>query len=398
MHHLSVQLPDEPFAFPLQALIEDLAPLVDKRARRGRRYQLAPLIAIAVLAKLAKHSQLREIAHWAKLRQDELTELLGLERRTMPHPSTWSRIFSCALDPAELDRLIGEFFSGLLADGPAREGDIAINIDGKTLRGTIPSGATQEVHLVAAYLPGSGFVLAQLEVGLKANEITVAPSLLAQIELNVAAVSGDAMFAQRKLSALIISGGGNYLWKVKANQPELLGDIELLFLPLRKPERERAYDWRTARMVQKGHGHLEEREIEISGALAGYSDWPGLAQVYKLTCRTQYLGTGKTTHSVHYGVTSLSASQADAARVMSLELGHWGIEGGLHQRRDVSLGEDRSQVRMGKAPHVLASLNNVVVGLASHLGEANLASLQRSFAYRFDKALHRYHEKAHAGG
>jgi hypothetical protein len=54
----------------------------------------------------------------------------------------------------------------------------------------------------------------------------------------------------------------------------------------------------------------------------------------------------------------------------------------------VSLQEDRSQVRRGNAAHVLASLNNVVIGLAAHAGEANLAETQRAFGYRFDKAMH----------
>src|SRR5262249_12298257 len=82
--------------------------------------------------------------------------------------------------------------------------------------------------------------------------------------------------------------------------------------------------------------------------------------------------------------------EASPGRLLRLTLAHWGIEGGLHQKRDVSLREDRGQVRTGNAAHVLASLNNVVVGLAAHLGEENLAEAQRGFGYRFDRALH-YH-------
>ena len=80
--------------------------------------------------------------------------------------------------------------------------------------------------------------------------------------------------------------------------------------------------------------------------------------------------------------------QASPARLLEVARAHWGIEGGLHQRRDVSLGEDRGQTRTGHAPQVLASLNNLVIGIVAHAGQTNLAAAQRGFAYRFDKAMH----------
>jgi predicted transposase YbfD/YdcC len=175
---------------------------------------------------------------------------------------------------------------------------------------------------------------------------------------------------------------------VKGNQATLRDDIRWLFEPLRPGERASDYDWRTAQQVSKGHGRLEEREIVVSGALAQDSDWPGLAQVFQVTVRRTD-GRGKTTTSVRYGVTSLPAAHASPARLLGLLRGHWGIEGGLHQRRDVTLGEDRGQVRTGQAPQVLACLNNVVVGLAAQARTSNLAAARRAFDYRFNQALQR---------
>jgi hypothetical protein len=63
-------------------------------------------------------------------------------------------------------------------------------VDGKTLRGTIPLGQTRGVHLVAAYLPEQGVVLAQLQVDTKENEIVVVPELLAQLDLQGRVVGG----------------------------------------------------------------------------------------------------------------------------------------------------------------------------------------------------------------
>ncbi len=92
-------------------------------------------------------------------------------------------------------------------------------------------------------------------------------------------------------------------------------------------------------------------------------------------------------HEVRYAVTSLPAHVADAGRLLQIARAEWGIENGLHHRRDVSLQEDHSQMRRGRAPHILATLNNTVVSVAGYHGTTNLAKVQREFQYRFDRAL-----------
>jgi predicted transposase YbfD/YdcC len=162
-----------------------------------------------------------------------------------------------------------------------------------------------------------------------------------------------------------------------------------LFAPLRPGERATDFDFRAADTVDKGHGRLEERTLRVSRLLKGYSTWPGLEQVFELTSRVTDV-QGRRTTSVRYGATSLSAAAAPPARLLALIRGHWQQENGLHYRRDVTLGEDRSQVRMGQAPQVLASLNNLVIGLAARHKQPNLAAWQRRLAYVFDKVLQRH--------
>ncbi len=191
-------------------------------------------------------------------------------------------------------------------------------------------------------------------------------------------VTGDALFAQRNLSAQIGAAGGADRWTVQANQPALLDEIRWLFTPLQPGERSGDWDWRTARTLTSGHGRVEERTLVASTALARSSDGPGWAQVCQRTVRRTDKRRGQTTESVRYGVTSLSAAAAGPA-VLGLGRGHWGIEGGLQQRRGVTLGEAGSQVRDGHAPQVLACLNNVVIGLMSLQGGRNLAEVRRDF-------------------
>lgn len=385
----SLTLPNQALVFDLDALYGCLQQIADQRRRQGLRYPLAAILLIGVLAKLAGYDSSRAIAHWAKLRAAELATLFHLKRASMPHYSTWSRVLGSAVEPWQVEEVLGQFFTQTSQPVVPPRGSIQVAMDGKTLRGTIPLGETKGVHLLAIYQPTQGVVLAQMQVEEKGNEISHAPQLLRQVDLRGVVVSGDAMFDQRELSVQIVEAKGDYLWTVKDNQEGLREDIAVLF----EPERPRAgtsalpTDFRTAATVEKGHGRLEKRTITVSSMLADYSTWPHLAQVFKLQSqRTNTLGMTKT--QTRYGVTSLPAQLASPQRLLDLTRGHWGIENGLHYRRDATLREDHSQLRMGHAPHMLAVLNNIVLGLLARQGEGNVAHARREFAYHFDRALH----------
>jgi hypothetical protein len=78
---------------------------------------------------------------------------------------------------------------------------------------------------------------------------------------------------------------------------------------------------------------------------------------------------------VVYLLTDLTPIQAPPRRLLDLVRGHCTIVNGLHYRRDATLREDHSQLRMGHAPHLLAILNNTVVGLMARQGRTNLAEV-----------------------
>jgi predicted transposase YbfD/YdcC len=394
--HSTISLPtlslpsDVPFAFSLQALAAHLASVPDHRHARGKRYPLPVVLTLAVIAKLAGQSRLKALAQSAKLRASDLAPLFGLSRPSMPHPSTWSRILGQALDPLALEQALTSFFQPAPDPEVPARGSIVLAIDGKTITGTIPLGKTRGVHLVAAYLPQEGVVLAQLAVDCKENEIVVMPTLLAALDLQGRVVVGDAMQTQRALSAQIIEAGGDYVWFVKENQPTLLAEIEELFLPppIMPGHSAPARDFRRAKKLDKGHARREERTITVSSMLAGYSEWPGLEQVFKLERRVWQEGRAEV-YEARYGVTSLPKSVAGPRRLLKIARAEWGIENGLHYRRDVTLEEDAGQVRRGGAPQVLAALNNVVISLMGQAGEQNLPDLQRTFDYHFDRFLAR---------
>lgn len=121
--------------------------------------------------------------------------------------------------------------------------------------------------------------------------------------------------------------------------------------------------------------------------LSGYLDWPAAQQVFRLERTTVILNTGERRHEVVYGVTSLPRAEANAEQLLAYTRGHWGIENGLHHRRDVTLHEDGTRVKSSRFAQALAIVNNLVIGLALHAGFTNLAQARRLWAAHPDGAL-----------
>jgi len=114
---------------------------------------------------------------------------------------------------------------------------------------------------------------------------------------------------------------------------------------------------------EKHHGRIEIRRIWTSTQLNGYLDFPYTAQVARIERITTQVKTGKTRTEVVYLITSLSKDKADAKRLLALNRGHWEIENRVHWVRDVNFDEDRSQVRTGAGPRVMATLRNLAISL-----------------------------------
>ncbi len=358
--------------------------LHDQRCARGKRYRLAQVCILATLAKLCGEDRPSGMAQWAQVRCAVLGPILGLPKR-MPCHNTYRRIFATAITAAELDQHITAFLRQQARAGRS----VLITLDGKTMRGTIPTGQSQGLHLLAAYLPVEGIVLVQIAVENKENEIVAAPKVLASLDLQGKIVMGDAMQTQRALSVQIIEAEGDYIWLAKDNQPQLRSDIEQWFAPEThvKGFSPSAKDFQTARTVNKGHGRYEERILTTSSLLSDYLDWPAVAQVFKLERRTVNTLSGEVRHEVVYGVTSLTAHEAPAKRLLGLIRQYWGIENGLHYRRDKSLHEDATRMRNRNQAQNLATLNNLVVGLVIRQGWRYLPEARRHYAGCLPAAL-----------
>lgn len=138
-------------------------------------------------------------------------------------------------------------------------------------------------------------------------------------------------------------------------------------------------DLQGAEVDDKGHGRLETRRIATSAEAVPHIDWPGLAQIARLT-RMRKAGDKISMETV-YLITSLPAAEAGPARLLALSRAHWGIENRLHYVRDVSMDEDRCRVRAGA--RALASMRNGVLAIIRRLG-CNVREARENF--REDRA------------
>jgi predicted transposase YbfD/YdcC len=373
-----INLSPDGVVFDIGSLFEALCTLHDQRDARGVRYRLVTVLVFLILAKLAGENHLRGMAQWVRLRAVLLASFLALAKVQAPHATTYSRILSLAVKIEDLERVSREFF----AQQPDAGTSVQITLDGKTMRGTIPAGHSHGIHLLAAYLPDEGWVMFQVEVGTKENEIPAAGRIVKCLDLRGKIITGDALLAQRELSLEIVQAGGNYVWIIKDNQPTTRQDIARLFAPehvVKGFSPASHDDFRTAETIEKGHGRIERRTLTASSALKGYLDWPGVEQVFRLERHVTRVKDGKGMDEVVYGVTSLTAREAPPARLLELVRTHWQIENGLHYRRDDTLKEDRCTLRREQAPEAMAVLNNIVLGLLLRRGVKIVPDARRDF-------------------
>ena len=157
----------------------------------------------------------------------------------------------------------------------------------------------------------------------KESELGLASGLLAQLDLTEKVVTGDALYAQRELSLRVLEQGGDYFWVLKDNQPGAKEAVSLLF---EQPLWGESFGY----ACQEGRrgDRWERRRLWASSALNEYLGWPGLGQVCCVERTRRY--KGRETVERAYAITSLPVERADAARLLSIWRGHWGIENRLH--------------------------------------------------------------------
>ena len=348
-----------------QALLE----LTDTRGKKGKRYSLALILTFVLLAKLAGETTLQAITEWIRYRGPWLHQVLPETRATFPCVATYSNVLR-SVDPAQVTQVLMNLLTRVRAEKRAEDEQMHVILDGKTLRGTQQHLADDQkkMHHVNLYEAKTGVVLKEHMVAEKEGELTQVKAFLTPLLLQGRIISADALYTQKHVCHQVIASRGDYLLFAKGNQPALQEDLRLFF---GEPPLD-CLDWRTDSTMEKGHGRLTNRLIEVSTELNDFlaREWYEVGQVFCLRRRVCY--PLKCTQEYVYGITSLTPKQASPCRLLELIRDHWSIENRLHWRRDVTLAEDACQVRKGSAPHALAVLNSFVLALFDFSGVENV--------------------------
>jgi predicted transposase YbfD/YdcC len=250
-----------------------------------------------------------------------------------------------------------------------------IAVDGKTARGArrLDGPAT---HLLAALDHTHGVVLGQTTVDGKSHEITALAPLLDRIDLTDALITADALHTQRGHADYLHKRGAHYLLIVKANQPRL--HTQLVGLPWpRVPVLDEHRD--------RGHGRVEHRRLKLIATGEGIG-FPHAHLAIELHRRRRPLASTSWTSETIYAVTHLTRRQGRAELIAAAIRGDWRVEA-LHWIRDVSFGEDLSQIRTGYGPANMATLRNCTVSRHRLAGATNVAQACRYTARHPNRAL-----------
>jgi predicted transposase YbfD/YdcC/uncharacterized membrane protein YgcG len=418
-------------------LLEYLARVTDHRKPKGVRHQLAAILAVIVVARLSGADSVYAAAQFAQTMPQEALRRCGIRystrlgRRAPPSFKTIKRAVR-QVDAAAADEQMCAWLRAEAAAGRLNWRHIAI--DGKTVRGAARPDGTRP-HLLSAYDVTAGTVLGQDEVHSKTNEITCFVPLLSAILTHprhndsgdssdsssgdssereggggggggggeLVVVTADALHTQAGHVEAMNTLGISWILILKDNQPGLYAAAS-------------AHPWEDEPVLhataETGHGRHEVRTIRVTSLVPDQvrRRLPGAGQLmlierYRhpltgggtaaacraatasgdgddlgLTACAQAHGAKMSCETV-LAVTALTPAHASPAFLLARNRDHWGIENGLHYRRDVSLGEDASRLRAGQSPRLFAAAGNVVTSVLNRAGYRNHAAARRDLAW-----------------
>jgi len=372
-----IVLPCPPCEIPgLPTLAQALEAVPDARRARGRRYRLAFLLSLAVVAVLGGAKSLAAIVQWAHDADEATLNALGAPACRRPAPTTLGRAFE-RLDPDALDDACFGWINALLTDTTPDTAKVTgIAVDGKTVRGA-KNPESKAPHLVSAVRHDTGTTAGQRQVPAKTNEIKAFTPLLDTIDVTGMAITADALHTQRAHATYLHKRKAFYVFYAMGNQPGLFQALDAL-------------DWKPVPIGHSAeklaHGRRELRTIQVRPAPKGLR-FPHAAQVFLIERKVSHPKTGKRLSSVAVlGVTSLTADHATPAELAALVRGQWTIEA-VHQIRDTTYAEDASHVRTGHTPRIMATLRSLAISLLKLTGWHNIARATRHMAAHRADAL-----------
>lgn len=333
-------------------LYKHLSSLEDPRKAGLVDHLLLDIVLITIMAMICGAEAWDEVHDWADSKKRMLRKMLDLPNG-IPSADTFRRVF-VRIKPWAFERVFRAWVDEMID----QHGQRWIAIDGKTVRGVARrSHGERSLHLVHAWCRQNGVLLGQVATDERSSELSAIPELLAVLELKGSVVTIDALGCQRTIAEQIVEGGGDYVLRLKSNQPKLHQAVQQAISDVRDTAPGPMAGWSSS--SDAGHGRAEVRRVITADASALSTEWKGLNSCGVI--ETERTVDGKTSVTDHYFISSLP--HGDAALLGDHVRGHWGIENKLHWTLDVAFREDESAVHEGHAPENLSLIRKMVLAL-----------------------------------
>jgi predicted transposase YbfD/YdcC len=350
----------------------------DHRRPQGQRYELGAVLFMSILAIVSGASSYRKISLFIVTHSKRLSELLDLEWKRMPAHTTIREILH-KMDGASLESSFRQYSAELA--GAQREKE-AIAFDGKVLRGSLDRFQDQKARqLLSSFLTESQLILAHAEIARKSNEIPSARQLIEELGIEKALLTFDALHCQEETLQAAKATNNEVIVQVKGNQKTLLGDCQTIATTQTPSE---VYQ----EPFTKAHGRIESRTVSLfpSPPLSAAFKWESVQTLIKVERHRQAFDTkSKTWKSTAETAFYLSSTLLSAQTFCHLIRNHWGIENRNHYVRDVTLGEDRSLIRIN--PFIFARLRSFALNILRFNHVSNVSQALYQNALNLDLVL-----------
>jgi hypothetical protein len=226
----------------MQSLYEVCRQVVDGREARGKRYELAGLLVVLILAKLAGMRNLLAASDWIADQEALVREGLQLTWKRMPCATTYSYALA-RLDSQQVNAVLAAWFVPSEAESrcvqePSRvtaqpsERHVQLAIDGKALKGTgkqLYGGADPQKQVLHVYEVHTGIVLQQCPIALEHNEVSTLKPKFPEVLCKGRILTTDAAQSYHEFGRLVRRAGGDVVLVIKDNTPVTRADLELFF-------------------------------------------------------------------------------------------------------------------------------------------------------------------------
>lgn len=344
--------------------------------RRNQKRVLYPvwhLTLVILCGFFCGCNTIEEIAEYALLQEEWFTALLGQPTSTPSNGALWW--FLVKTPPDALKSYLRRWFSKI----PGSLRDQLLAIDGKRLRGATFLGHI--THVVELFAADDRLCLAVEKVPSKTVEKSTLPTILKQVDVEGAIISGDAHFTVAESAEQIIDAKADYLLAVKENQPTVCGEMENFF------DQAHEVEWEEVphsfhREVEKDHGRIETREVRVVEDLDWLPDtckWKNLACLIEVRSTRQKIGSATSEVLRRLYISSRRGSAKDFAKWTRQ---HWGIENQCHWVADVIFEEDAALTDRGHSAENMGLFRRLAMNMAIVVDpERGLASVRRAATF-----------------